>query len=95
MLQPYPLAVGEKLDFEFDLTELAEAADSVASYTITQSAAVTVSADSEDENVVTFWVEWEADTEVGTPGWVECSAISTAGRTVVKRMTFFASEPTT
>jgi len=95
MLQPYPLALGEKLDFLFDATELGDDADTIASYVLTASASITKSNASEASNVVTFWAEWTSGSEVGDSGWVECAITSTLGRILVKKMTFFASEPTT
>ena len=95
MLQPYPLAIGEKLDFQFDVTELNDDEDTIASYVLTAGGNIDKSSPSESSNVITVWAEWDEDAVVGSIGWIEAAVTSTSGRILLKRMTFFASEPTT
>lgn len=89
MQQPFPLAIGETMDFKFDFADLAPLGDSIDSHTLT-AVGMTLSNDSSDDTSVTLFLSWAA-AEVGASGYVICTATTVDGRVIPARMSFFAT----
>ena len=89
MQQPFPLPVGETMDFKFDFTDLITQGDSIASY-ILSSSGLTLSSPSTAAGYVTFFAKWTS-AAAGDSGYVICTATSTLGRIIPAKMTFFAT----
>jgi hypothetical protein len=93
MKQPYPIAPGDTLDFEFDWTaDLAADGDTITTIVLTPSDGMTVLSSAEAAGIVKFWVHMSDTLTIGQLEIVQCkiTTASTPNRVRTKEMRFIA-----